>query len=167
MLGHGPRGEGGRPLSRDADAPAAFAENPLFIRVVTQDGRALARVRLNENACSLQFRETSSHIHSVFKPALRELHKNHYAPCRPTAACVYQIRESANKLACSRLVIDGILSVTERPNIVTALGGRTGRALWTYRRPLPTDVQSCCGPGNRGLAALGDTPATSPPTTAT
>ena len=73
------------------------------------------------------------------------------------AAWVYQAREAAGKLECSPLVIDGILYITERPNIVTALDGRTGRALWTYRRPLPTDVQGCCGPVNRGLAVLGDT----------
>jgi alcohol dehydrogenase (cytochrome c) len=73
------------------------------------------------------------------------------------AAWVYQAREAAGKLECSPLVIDGVLYITERPNIVTALDGRTGRALWTYRRPLPSDVAGCCGPVNRGLAVLGDT----------
>lgn len=73
------------------------------------------------------------------------------------AAWVYQAREAGGKLECTPLVIDGILYVTERPNIVTAIDGRTGRALWTYRRPLPSDVQGCCGPVNRGLAVLGDT----------
>ncbi|WP_414661043.1 pyrroloquinoline quinone-dependent dehydrogenase [Horticoccus sp. 23ND18S-11] len=73
------------------------------------------------------------------------------------AAWIYQAREAAGKLECSPLVIDGVLYITERPNIVTALDGRTGRPLWTYRRPLPGDVQGCCGPVNRGLAVLGDT----------
>ncbi len=73
------------------------------------------------------------------------------------AAWVYQAREAGGKLECSPLVVDGVLYITERPNIVTALDGRTGRALWTYRRPLPADVQGCCGPVNRGLAVLGDT----------
>jgi alcohol dehydrogenase (cytochrome c) len=73
------------------------------------------------------------------------------------AAWVYQAREAGGKLECSPLVIDGVLYITERPNIVTAIDGRTGRALWTYRRPLPTDVPGCCGPVNRGLAVLGDT----------
>jgi alcohol dehydrogenase (cytochrome c) len=68
---------------------------------------------------------------------------------------VYQSRE-AGKWECTPLVIDGVLYLTERPNVVTALDGRTGRALWTYRRPLPADVAGCCGPVNRGLAALGD-----------
>jgi alcohol dehydrogenase (cytochrome c) len=73
------------------------------------------------------------------------------------AAWVYQSREAAGKLECSPLVIDGVLYLTERPNIVSALDTRTGRALWTYRRALPADVVGCCGPVNRGLAVLGDT----------
>ncbi len=70
-------------------------------------------------------------------------------------AWVYQSRE-AGKWECTPIVLDGVLYITERPNLVTALDGRTGRQLWTYRRPLPDDVRSCCGPVNRGLAILGD-----------
>jgi len=68
---------------------------------------------------------------------------------------VYQSRE-AGKWEVTPLVIDGIIYVSERPNIVTALDARTGRPLWNYRRPMPTDVAGCCGPVNRGLAVLGD-----------
>ncbi len=93
----------------------------------------------------------NGHRHS----ALRELTPGNVGELK--AKWVYQAREAAGKLECSPLVIDGILYVTERPNIVTAIDGRTGRALWTYRRPLPADVQGCCGPVNRGLAVLGDT----------
>lgn len=74
---------------------------------------------------------------------------------RLKTAWVYQSRE-AGKWECTPLVVDGVLYITERPNIVTALDGRTGRPLWSYRRPLPTDVPGCCGPVNRGLAILGD-----------
>lgn len=69
---------------------------------------------------------------------------------------VYQSRE-AGKIETSPLVIDGILYVTEKPHIVTALDGRTGRPLWTYRRAEVRDVPGCCGAVNRGLAVLGDT----------
>jgi len=72
------------------------------------------------------------------------------------AAWVYQCRDAGAKLECSPLVIDGVLYITERPNVVTALDGRTGRPIWNYRRPMATDVSSCCGPVNRGLAVLGD-----------
>lgn len=70
-------------------------------------------------------------------------------------AWVYQSRE-AGKWECTPIVVDGVMYITERPNIVTALDARTGRVIWTYRRPLPTDVPGCCGPVNRGLAILGD-----------
>jgi len=70
-------------------------------------------------------------------------------------AWVYQSRE-AGKWECTPLVVDGVMYITERPNIVTALDARTGRPLWNYRRPMPTDVPGCCGPVNRGLAILGD-----------
>src|SRR6185369_10838477 len=61
-----------------------------------------------------------------------------------------------SKWEVTPIVADGIMYITERPNIVTALDGRTGRPIWNYRRPLPTDVPGCCGPVNRGLAVLGD-----------
>jgi alcohol dehydrogenase (cytochrome c) len=67
---------------------------------------------------------------------------------------VYQSRE-AGKLETSPIVIDGVLYLTEKPHIVTALDGRTGRPLWSYRRPR-VKVSTCCGEVNRGPAALGD-----------
>jgi alcohol dehydrogenase (cytochrome c) len=70
-------------------------------------------------------------------------------------AWIYQSRE-AGKWEVTPLVVNGILYVSERPNVITALDGRTGRPLWNYRRPMPDDVAGCCGPVNRGLAILGD-----------
>ena len=69
---------------------------------------------------------------------------------------VYQSRE-AGTIEASPLVVDGILYFTEKPNIVTAVDGRTGRPLWTYRRPEVRDAHACCGEVNRGLAVLGNT----------
>ena len=69
---------------------------------------------------------------------------------------VYQMRESG-KVETSPIVVDGILYITEKPYIVTALDGRTGRPLWSYSRPPPTKIRGCCGAVNRGLAILGDT----------
>ncbi|HEY2930248.1 MAG TPA: PQQ-dependent dehydrogenase, methanol/ethanol family [Acidobacteriota bacterium] len=70
-------------------------------------------------------------------------------------AWVYQMRE-AGKVETSPIVVDGILYITEKPNIVTALDGRTGRPLWGYRRTIPAGVRGCCGQVNRGLAILDD-----------
>jgi alcohol dehydrogenase (cytochrome c) len=55
------------------------------------------------------------------------------------------------------LVVDGIMYISERPTVVTALDARTGRKIWTYSRPaLAADVPICCGTNNRGIAVIGD-----------
>ncbi len=54
------------------------------------------------------------------------------------------------------LVIDGIMYLTAPQNHAYALDVRTGRPLWHYERSLPKDLAYCCGPVNRGMAALGD-----------
>jgi alcohol dehydrogenase (cytochrome c) len=54
------------------------------------------------------------------------------------------------------LVVDGIMYLTTPQNNAYALDVRTGRALWHYERTLPKDLSLCCGPQNRGFAALGD-----------
>jgi alcohol dehydrogenase (cytochrome c) len=54
------------------------------------------------------------------------------------------------------LVIDGIMYLTTPQNHAYALDVRSGRPLWHYKRSLPKVLSVCCGPQNRGLAALGD-----------
>jgi len=75
---------------------------------------------------------------------------------RLSLAWVYQSRD-AGKLEASPLIVDNILYVTEQPHVVTALDGRTGRPVWTYRHVAAKDVPGCCGQINRGVAILGDT----------
>jgi alcohol dehydrogenase (cytochrome c) len=84
---------------------------------------------------------------------LRQIDRANVAGLKPL--WVYQTGERG-KLETSPLAIDGVLYVTEKPHIVTALDGRTGRPLWTYRRKEPDRVPGCCGPVNRGLAVLDD-----------
>jgi alcohol dehydrogenase (cytochrome c) len=91
----------------------------------------------------------NGHRHST----LEQLTPKNVAELKP--AWVYQSRESG-RWEVTPLAVDGIIYISERPNIVTALDGRTGRPLWNYRRPMPEDVPGCCGPVNRGLAILGD-----------
>jgi alcohol dehydrogenase (cytochrome c) len=90
-----------------------------------------------------------AHRHS----GLAQIDTGNVAQLRPL--WVYQTAEPG-RLETSPLVIDGILYLTEKPHIVTALDGRTGRPLWSTRRPA-VKVAGCCGPVNRGLAVLGDT----------
>jgi alcohol dehydrogenase (cytochrome c) len=92
----------------------------------------------------------AGHRHSP----LTELTPKNVGELKP--AWVYQSRE-AGKVETSPIVIDGVLYVTEHPHVVTALDGKTGRPLWTYRRTAVNDVPTCCGPVNRGLAVLDDT----------
>lgn len=68
---------------------------------------------------------------------------------------VFQMQDRG-RVQTSPIVVDGILYITEKSDVVTALDGRTGRPLWTYRRATPSDARGCCGRPNRGLAILGD-----------
>ena len=69
---------------------------------------------------------------------------------------MYQQDETV-KWEVTPLVVDGIMYISERPTIVTALDAKTGRKIWTYRRAtLADDVPICCGTNNRGIAILGD-----------
>jgi alcohol dehydrogenase (cytochrome c) len=90
----------------------------------------------------------AGHRHSP----LAEINTANVASLRP--AWVYQSRE-AGKLETSPIVVDGTIFLTEKPYIATALDGRTGRPLWSYRRP-PVSVPTCCGQVNRGPAVLDD-----------
>ena len=60
------------PYRSDVSLP----ENFLFVRATTRDGRTIAGARLNEDAFSIQVREASGAIHSLFKPDLAALHKD-------------------------------------------------------------------------------------------
>jgi alcohol dehydrogenase (cytochrome c) len=54
------------------------------------------------------------------------------------------------------LVVDGVMYLTTPQNHAFALDVRTGRPLWHYERSLPKEMSLCCGPQNRGFAALGE-----------
>jgi alcohol dehydrogenase (cytochrome c) len=70
-------------------------------------------------------------------------------------AWVYQVK-SRDAVQTTPLVVDGIMYLSEPASDVTALDTRTGRALWSYRRPMPKGVRGCCGQVNRGVALLDD-----------
>jgi alcohol dehydrogenase (cytochrome c) len=92
----------------------------------------------------------SAHRHSQ----LTEITPANVANLKPI--WVYQQAETV-KWEVTPLVIDGVMYISERPTIVTALDAKTGRMIWTYKRPpMPDDVRICCGTNNRGIAVLGD-----------
>src|SRR5579872_4435391 len=70
-------------------------------------------------------------------------------------AWMRQVNE-LDTLETSPIVVDGVMFISQPPNIVEALDARTGRTLWSYRKDIPGDLRLCCGKVNRGLAILGD-----------
>jgi alcohol dehydrogenase (cytochrome c) len=60
------------------------------------------------------------------------------------------------KMETTPLVIDGIMYLSGSLSHAWALDVRTGRPLWHYNPQVPEGIPGCCGPVNRGLAALGD-----------
>src|ERR1700722_10817778 len=72
-----------------------------------------------------------------------------------TAKWVFQTG-ATGKLETSPLEVDGILYATAQDDRAFALDARTGRPIWLYQHPLPTEIRPCCGRVNRGLAILGD-----------
>ncbi|MBL8214835.1 MAG: PQQ-dependent dehydrogenase, methanol/ethanol family [Bryobacterales bacterium] len=55
------------------------------------------------------------------------------------------------------IVVDGIMFLTEGPNVVKSIDTRTGNLLWRYQKTIPQDLRLCCGRPNRGVAILNDT----------
>ena len=72
-------------------------------------------------------------------------------------AWIAQLRSADNSLESSPIVAGGMLFVTESPDGVVAFDARTGQRAWRFRRPVPANLQLCCGAVNRGAAILGDT----------
>ena len=56
----------------------------------------------------------------------------------------------------SPLVADGVMYVTASYDHVFALDAASGDVLWHYEHQMPSDIQICCGPTNRGVALAGD-----------
>lgn len=69
---------------------------------------------------------------------------------------VFQV-DSVQKLESTPLVVDGVLYLTQPPNDIIALDGKTGRVFWIFHYPVAADARLCCGLVNRGLAILGST----------
>ena len=49
-----------------------------------------------------------------------------------------------------------LLYVTAAANHAYAIDALTGRRIWHYQKPVPPELNLCCGQVNRGFAALGD-----------
>jgi PQQ-dependent dehydrogenase (methanol/ethanol family) len=54
------------------------------------------------------------------------------------------------------IVYDGVMYLTTSYNHLFAVDAKTGKELWQYTHVMDPAVSVCCGPNNRGVAALGD-----------
>jgi alcohol dehydrogenase (cytochrome c) len=54
------------------------------------------------------------------------------------------------------IVYDGVMYLTTSYNHLFAVDAKTGEELWHYKHVMDPAVPVCCGPNNRGVAALGD-----------
>jgi alcohol dehydrogenase (cytochrome c) len=87
--------------------------------------------------------------------ALDEINRQNVSSLRP--AWVYQTR-GGGSLETSPIVVDGVMYITTPPGTVAALDVHTGRELWSWTRPMPSDLLTLGFPRtNRGLAILGET----------
>ncbi|HUU34724.1 MAG TPA: PQQ-dependent dehydrogenase, methanol/ethanol family [Vicinamibacterales bacterium] len=69
---------------------------------------------------------------------------------------VYQVA-GQGQVETSAIVADGMMYVTEPPTTVTALDPRNGRPIWSYVRPMPSNLRLIGFPStNRGVAILDD-----------
>src|SRR3974390_1306050 len=71
------------------------------------------------------------------------------------AKWVYQTA-ATGKLETTPLVADGIFYATAQDDRAFALDARTGRPIWMFQHPVPSDIRPCCGHVNRGMAILGN-----------
>lgn len=81
---------------------------------------------------------------------------NRHNVARLQLAWTAQLRGGDSNLQATPIVAGGRIFVTESPDGVVALEAASGRLLWRYRRPVPSDLSLCCGSPNRGVAILGD-----------
>lgn len=89
------------------------------------------------------------------RSALSQISKKNILDLR--VAWIAQLRSADNSLESSPIVAGGLLFVTESPDGAVAFDARTGQRVWQFRRPVPANLQLCCGAVNRGAAILGDT----------
>ena len=90
------------------------------------------------------------HRHST----LDQITTSNVAGLRPT--WVYQVA-GQGQMETSAIVADGRMYVTEPPTTVTALDPRNGRPIWSYVRPMPSNLRLIGFPAtNRGVAILDD-----------
>jgi alcohol dehydrogenase (cytochrome c) len=82
-----------------------------------------------------------------------QINKDNVKKLRP--AWIFQT-EIVESMETSPLIINGVMYATTSFNHVYALNAATGEQIWHYKHKMGPITTYCCGPNNRGVAALGD-----------
>ena len=82
-----------------------------------------------------------------------QINKDNVRKLRP--AWIFQT-EVVESMETSPLIVNGIMYATTSFNHVYALNAATGEQIWHYKHKMGPITTYCCGPNNRGVAALGD-----------
>ena len=82
-----------------------------------------------------------------------QINKDNVKKLRP--AWIFQT-EVVESMETSPLIINGVMYATTSFNHVYALNAATGEQIWHYKHKMGPITTYCCGPNNRGVAALGD-----------
>ena len=69
---------------------------------------------------------------------------------------IHQFQGGESIQESSPIIVDGIMFLTESPNVVHALDAATGEVAWSYTHRIPDDIIICCGNVNRGAAIWQD-----------
>jgi alcohol dehydrogenase (cytochrome c) len=81
----------------------------------------------------------------------KQINNKNVKRLRPAFIFQTEILES---METAPLVVDGVMFLTTSYNHVYAVDAKTGQEFWHYAHPMGPITVYCCGPNNRGVAAL-------------
>ena len=117
------------------------------MNVVTQD--MLDRADGDAN----NFLHTNGNYEQTRYYPASQINKDNVKNLRP--AWIFQT-EVVESMETSPLIVNGIMYATTSFSHVYALNAATGAEIWHYKHKMGPITTYCCGPNNRGVAALGD-----------
>jgi len=82
-----------------------------------------------------------------------QINKENVRSLRPAWIFQTEVMES---METSPLIVNGVMYATTSFDHVYALNAATGQQIWHYKHKMGPITTYCCGPNNRGVAALGD-----------
>ena len=82
-----------------------------------------------------------------------QINKDNVRKLRPAWIFQTEVMES---METSPLIVNGVMYATTSFDHVYALNAATGEQIWHYKHKMGPITTYCCGPNNRGVAALGD-----------